>query len=224
MGCRVDVAVAVAGGNGTISEAVNGLGRGAPPIGIIPLGTANVLAIEVGLPVRAGTIAATIANGEATPVTTGLVNDRRFILMAGIGLDASVVETIDLARKRRLGKMAYVWQALREGLRYPFPRFDVEIDGRRIVAPSLIVANGRHYAGSFVCAPDAGLERDRLEACAFTRFGAVNALRYGLALTSGLPARLPDVVIQPAARIALRRLSSKFHKNFIPMTPAGCSG
>ncbi len=110
-----DVVVA-AGGDGTINEVANGLikATGAvPPLAIIPLGTANVLAEEIGLRGQPAAIAKAIACGDRITVHLGLANGRHFIMMAGVGFDAHVVANVDLALKRRTGKIAYAWRPWR---------------------------------------------------------------------------------------------------------------
>jgi len=190
-------ALAVAGGDGTINEALNGLGAAAPPLGIVPLGTANVLAAEIGLDGDDAAIARTLLHGGTAQVLPGLVDARRFLLMAGVGFDAHVVRDVDPALKRRLGKAAYVLQTLRQFARYPFPRFAVSIGGQNREAASLVVARSRFYGGRFVLAPLAGLTAPALQACLFTRFGRGAALGYAAALPLGLMARHPGIELRP---------------------------
>src|SRR6188768_4334921 len=106
--------IAVAGGDGTINEVVNGLSRrgaGAPPLAIVPLGTANVLAYELGLDFKATSLAHTIMSGRAVLVHPGEAigggDPRCFSLMAGAGFDAKVVAGVSARLKRRFGKAAY---------------------------------------------------------------------------------------------------------------------
>jgi diacylglycerol kinase (ATP) len=187
--------IAVAGGDGTINEVVNGLARRcntAPPLAIVPLGTANVLAHELGLDFSAASIAQTIVSGRAVAVHPGEANGegdpRCFSLMAGAGFDAKVVAGVSAPLKRRLGKAAYVWRSLIETQRYRPVRYAVEIDGARYEAASVIVTRGRHYAGPYVVAPLAMLSEPKLHVCLFERWGRSHTLRFGLALLMG---RLP---------------------------------
>ncbi len=191
-GADFDV-VAVAGGDGTINEVVNGLGLPAPPLGVIPLGTANALALEIGLGTDAEHIARTLAECPAVSIHVGRVNGRRFVMMVGAGFDAHVVAAIDPGFKRWTGKGAYLWQSLVQLARYPFPAFAVTVDGETHTAASVVVANGHYYAGRFVCAPHARLDEPRLEVCLFERSGRWNVLRYAAALVAGRLARLEDV-------------------------------
>ena len=186
--------IAVAGGDGTINEVVNGLaGRAdAPAVGIVPLGTANVLAHELGLGFSAAAIARTMTAGRTLSVRPGeAINGagaRCFSLMAGAGFDAKVVAGVSAPLKRRLGRAAYVWRSLVEARRYRPVRYEVEIDGVHHEASSVIVTRSRHYAGPYVVAPKATLGEPLLHVCLFERWGRSQTFRYGLALLLG---RLP---------------------------------
>ncbi len=187
--------IAVAGGDGTINEVINGLaGRSdeAPAIGIVPLGTANVLAHELGLGFSAAAVARTMVAGRPLLVQPGeAVNGagaRCFSLMAGAGFDAKVVAGVSAPLKRRLGRAAYVWRSLVEARRYRPVRYEVEVDGVRHEASSVIVTRSRHYAGPYVVAPKAALGEPLLHVCLFERWGRSHTFRYGLALLLG---RLP---------------------------------
>ena len=192
---RFDVVVA-AGGDGTINEVANGLIRAphpVPPLAIIPLGTANVLAQEIALRGDPSAIARAIAEGPRLTVHLGKANGRHFIMMAGVGFDAHVVANVDLALKRRTGKIAYVLETLMQALRYGFPPCQVEVDGRTYQARSAVVCNGRHYGGPFIAAPEASLGKPVFEVCMLERGGWAHVLRYGVALVLGRLSSLPDV-------------------------------
>ncbi|MBL8710260.1 MAG: diacylglycerol kinase family lipid kinase [Rhodospirillaceae bacterium] len=200
--------LAVAGGDGTIGEAINGLiasGSAEPmPFGIIPMGTANVLAAEIGLDVTAEAIAATLDARQARPIFVGRANGRAFALMAGAGFDAHVVANVDSGLKRRIGKLAYVWQALRQMLRFSFPTYRVSIDGGApIDVASVIVAKGHYYGGRHVLAPAARLDAPRFEICLFEQRGRWHALRYALALSLGRLARAPGFRIVAGTHVTI---------------------
>ena len=191
--------IAVAGGDGTINEVVNGLaGRldGGPALAILPLGTANVLAHELGLRATAAMVAQTMIAGrelsmrpgEATCAATGSGLARHFSLMAGAGFDAKVVAGVSAPLKRRLGKAAYVWRSMVETRRYRPVRYTVEVDGVNCEAASVIVTRSRLYAGPYVLAPAAALGEPLLHICLFERWGRMQTLRFGVALLRG---RLP---------------------------------
>jgi diacylglycerol kinase family enzyme len=207
----VDVIVA-AGGDGTINEVVNGLANertgpggpgGALPLAVLPLGTANVLAAEIGLDPDPGALARTIAQGPMRPVALGQANGRLFGVVLGAGFDAHVVDGVDTGLKRWIGKGAYVWEAVRQLGRFGFPEYRVTLDGTCHTAASVIVTKGRYYAGRFVIAPEARFEAPELRVCLFSRPGAWNALRYAVALGLGRLARLPDVRVLPAREVLI---------------------
>jgi diacylglycerol kinase (ATP) len=193
----------VAGGDGTINEALNGLEGPTPPLAIVPLGTANVLAHELGLGRRAASVAAAIAEGRPRDVTLGLVNGRRFSMMAGVGFDAHVVRDVDSKLKRAIGKGAYALETLRQLLVFA-PRFyDVTIDGAAHRAASVIVCNGHYYGGKFVAAPAARLDAPDFQVVLFGRAGRWATLRYAAALALGRLSKLPDVTILSARTVEI---------------------
>jgi len=191
--------LAIAGGDGTINEAVNGLmsARGenagsSLPLCIVPLGTANVLAREIGQRFSPAVAARTALRGERRQVYLGQANGRCFTIMAGAGFDAHVVANVSPALKQRIGKLAYVWEALRQLFLFPYGRYRVTVDGAAYDAASVVVAKGRLYAGPYVAAPDASLDSPEFQVCLFQRGGRWNAIRYALALALGLLPRLKD--------------------------------
>lgn len=200
-GCDV---VAIAGGDGTIDEVVNGLAGLAATVAIIPLGTANVLAGEIGLARNPETVADTIVRGTARTIHIGRIGERRFVMMAGVGFDARVVAGVSRGLKRAIGKYAYVIEALRQMLRYRPVKFEVEIAGEVMRAASVILANGRSYAGRYTVAPEARLEQPRFQVCLQTKAGRWHVLRYALAMLTGRLHRLSDVRIVPAHCAVIR--------------------
>jgi YegS/Rv2252/BmrU family lipid kinase len=193
---RAEDLLVIAGGDGTINEAVNGLlssgGDDASPLALVPLGTANVLANEIGLAVSPASVARTIAGGASVRAYVGVANGRCFTAMAGAGFDAHVVANVSLRLKRLFGKGAYVLESLRQLWRFPFPRYRVTVDGQSYDAASVIVAKGHFYGGRYVCAPDARLDQPEFHVCLFERGGRWNAIRYALALALGRLPRLAD--------------------------------
>ena len=203
-GAAYDI-VAVAGGDGTINEAANGMDDGcdAPALAIIPRGTANVLAWEIGLGTEASRTARTIAEGQPQEIFAGLVNGRRFLMMAGVGFDAAVVASVTPRLKRALGKLAYVWRMVVELFRYDFPVFTVTIDGTAYQAASAVVAKGHFYGGQFVCAPDARLNDPSFQVCLFLHGGRWNVLRYSIGLALGRLSKMSSIRILRGRHIAI---------------------
>ncbi|MCF8479902.1 MAG: diacylglycerol kinase family lipid kinase [Rhodospirillum sp.] len=213
----LDVVVA-AGGDGTINEVANGLAGSGVALGIIPLGTANVLAIEAGIPRDPTKAARIIARGQPRELYMGEVTasaetplggPRRFVMMAGAGFDAHVVDTVDLDLKRRSGKFAYVWRTLQSALTYRFPPVSVEVERpngeilHRDVATA-VVCNGKYYGGPFIAAPAANISYPTFQVVLLPRPGLGNVARYALALAMGRLPHLPDVEVMEATRIRVR--------------------
>ncbi len=205
---RFDVIVA-AGGDGTINEVINGLAGRHMPLGIIPLGTANVLAAELDLPQDIDGLARTIALGRTSPVNLGEVNGRRFVMMAGVGFDAHVVASVDTGMKRLIGKLAYVWETLRGFFRFNFRAYRVIVDGTPYDVGSAVFANGHYYGGRFVRAKDARLGDPRLHVCLFKSVGALSALRYAAWMMLGRLDKLPDYEVVPATSIIVEGASGE---------------
>ena len=195
--------VVAAGGDGTANEVASGLVGSALPMALLPLGTANVLAAEIGLARDAATIAAAILRGPVRPVHLGLANGRHFLVMAGVGFDAHVVAEMDLRWKRALGKLAYVLQSLLLLWRYRFPAFEVQIDGVSHRAYSVVVAKAHYYGGRHVCAPEARLQDARFQVCLFLDRGPLAVLRYGLRLLTGSLPRAPGIELVFGSEIAV---------------------
>lgn len=202
----VDV-IAVAGGDGTINEVINGLVDQRIPLAVMPLGTANVLALEIGLKASPQEIAQTIAHAAPKPISLGVVNGRRFVMMAGVGFDAYVVSRVNPGVKKLLGKTAYVISTLKALLAFNFPKYRVSVDGQFYDVASVVIANGHFYGGSFVCAPDARLEDPSLHVVLFLNSGAFRTIRYAIWLALGRLHRLPDVKIIPAIDVVVEKLN-----------------
>lgn len=187
--------VVAAGGDGTIAETVAGLAGSQAPLGVIPLGTANVLAHEMNLPFRPQEVADRLGEMNSVTLWPGFVEGtgerRPFVQMVGAGFDAQVVHTLDLELKRRLGRGAYIVQSLREMRRYGFPTLTVKVDGIEHRAASVIVSKGRLYGGPYLLAPDARPDEPAFSITLFARGGAGAALLAGLALPLGLLGHVP---------------------------------
>jgi len=188
--------VIAAGGDGTIGEIVNGLRRPStmpcPPLGILPLGTANVLAGELGIDHLPRATAAILA-GHVRPIYPGRCNDRYFVQMVGVGFDAQVVAALDPKLKRRLGKLGYAWQSVRSLCQYRPQYFELTVDGVCHQAASAVVAKGHYYAGRFILAPDIRPDQPNFQVCLFQRGGHRDVLFYAAAMAAGQIPRLRSV-------------------------------
>jgi diacylglycerol kinase family enzyme len=205
---RGEAVIVAAGGDGTIAEVAAGIAGSGAALGILPLGTANVLALELGVPLAPEAAAALLATGTRRLIHPGLITDasgagRLFVQMAGAGFDAAVVQALDLGLKRRLGRAAYVVQAMREAARHPFAPIEAVLDGTPHRATSVIVTKGRLYAGRHLLAPAARPSRPGFQVALLSGAGAASVVAAGLALPLGLLPRLPGLRLLPASRVTL---------------------
>ncbi|MBN8875751.1 MAG: diacylglycerol kinase family lipid kinase [Rhodospirillales bacterium] len=189
--------VVAAGGDGTIAEVANGLVGSPARLGIIPLGTANVLAQELGLPFAPRAVAASLAFGRTQPlwpgVAKGPAGERVFVQMLGVGFDAHVVHTLPPGLKRVCGRGAYVLQSMSALFRYDYPTIRLRLDGAETEAASVIVSKGVLYGGHYRVARDATPHAPGFSVVLFDHGGPGAAALYGAALPLNLLARAPGV-------------------------------
>ena len=188
-----DGLVVAAGGDGTLAEIAEGLlenPRGAEfRLGVIPLGTANVLAHEIGLSRDPDAIVAALLDGEAQPLHAGRIGEgataRVFLMMAGAGFDAAVVAAVGSRLKRLCGRGAYILHTLRLATTRRFPALDVRVDGVAMRAKSVVVCNGAHYGGPYRLAPNANLRTPRFEVVLLDGAGGPGVALQGARLMRG---------------------------------------
>lgn len=201
---RFDVIVA-AGGDGTVNEVINGMiHHKTTPLALIPAGTTNVLAKELGLSKKPSELTDVIMNGLAKPVYLGQLNDRRFSMMVGVGYDAWVVNEVNLDIKKRFGKLAYVISMFQQLFTFGKQSFVAEIDGRTTNVSSMIITNGKYYAGSFILSRKAGLSEPSMQAIVIDTGSLLKFLLTVLALPVGMMENLPFVKSIPAREIRIK--------------------
>jgi diacylglycerol kinase family enzyme len=196
-------AIVAAGGDGTISAVVNGLGDRAVPFGVLPLGSANVLAREIRLPRAPEALASLVVTGPASPIWPGRVGNRAFVMMASAGFDSEIVAALSPELKRRVGRLAFAWGFLVRLWHCPACELTVRADGVEYRAAAVVAAKGRHYAGPFVVAPGADLAEPVLELVLLDRRGRWAMLRYATALFLGRVPRLGDIAIVRARQASV---------------------
>ncbi len=189
--------VVAAGGDGTIAEVANGLIGSATALGVIPLGTANVLAREYRLSTGARAIANALAYKRTAILWPGIARLNRsehlFVQMVGLGFDGAVVHGLRPLLKRVIGRGAYVWQSVWESVAYRFPRMRLSVDGKNYEAASVVVSKGRLYGGPYLLAPNAAPNLPGFQVALFEHSGTFPALLSGAALPLGLLPRCPGV-------------------------------
>jgi diacylglycerol kinase (ATP) len=187
-----DIIVA-AGGDGTVNAVVNGIAGAPRAFAVLPLGTANVLAREIGLSRDPEQLAELIATGKARPIWPGRVGDRLFVTTASSGFDAETVATVNPGLKRYLGRFAFAWAIVTCLWRYRACEIRVRADGAEHRAAMVIAAKGRLYAGSHVIAPRASIAEPMLDLVLLQRSGRLAVVRYLAALLLGGVPRRRDI-------------------------------
>ncbi len=168
---NVDVLVSV-GGDGTLNEVVNGVidARSDTPIAMVPAGTANVAARELGLPKDFVAQVELAAEGPVRRLDLGCSGKRCFIMCAGAGLDAAIVDALSRKRSgRRIRMWSYVIPTIRAAICYPFPAVRVTVDGALVDASAgfVVIGNMGRYGGVFHLFKDASVEDGLLDVCCF---------------------------------------------------------
>ena len=173
--------VIAAGGDGTVSAVADGLIGSKTPLGIIPLGTANVLARELGIPVDLEGACTLLAGPHAErAIDVMKVGHRHFFTQVGVGIDALMIRDTTTEHKRRFGRMAYLWTAATRLVGFQPRRFRLVVDDKetRTRASQVVVANvGTLGQPPFRWGPDIHLDDGRVEVCVVRARTAADYLR-----------------------------------------------
>jgi diacylglycerol kinase (ATP) len=216
--------VVAAGGDGTINEVVNGLVGSDTALATLPLGTMNVWARELRLPLQPRAAAAELLAWHIRPVDLGLAGDRYFLLMAGIGFDASITAGVRPDEKRRFGALAYVWRGIEEALRIRGTRTRLTLDGRTIKGRVLmvVIGNSQLYGGLVKITHRAIIDDGLLDVCVIKGDNFFSAVRHAVAILRRRYSLSPDIEYYRARTIeinASRRLPVQVDGDPIGQTP-----
>ncbi len=193
------------GGDGTVSEVASGIVGSDLTLGIIPAGTMNLFARELGIPRRLETAVQIVAHGHTRRVEVGKVQGRYFLLGASAGVDAAIVRDVTPGSKRRWGKWAYYLKAPRTLLTYSYPGLRLVMDdGVTMQGGTVVVANARDYGDGYRIAPGASLDDGVMDACLFRGRRAFHYPRYFWALRRNRHLLLNDVDYYKASNFLLR--------------------
>ncbi len=180
----------VLGGDGTLAEVVTGLGPRALALALLPMGTGNVLALDLGLSRTVDGLLASIRGGRFQRVDTARVAGRLSFLGASAGFDAAVVHELERLRRGAITKRTWARAGLAAFARYAPPRLDVEVDGRTVPGPHgmVLAANVVHYGGHRTLAADRALDDGLFEVYFFPARSRLELVRHGWrALTGTFP-------------------------------------
>jgi diacylglycerol kinase family enzyme len=219
-------AIVACGGDGTVADVITAIAGHDLPVGVIPSGSTNVVARENRIPLRTDAAAALLfRNHREVRLDVGICGDRRFLHMAGAGIDSRLFASTNPALKRRVGWAAYVPAAL-ESMLAPPVQFKLKVDGTRVefISPLVLIANGASLIRqSLPIYP--GLRRDDglLDVIAFTPVGPLQTGRTLMRLATRSLHHSPYVVRLRGRDISLATEPSipfQLDGDVIGMTPA----
>ena len=216
--------VIVAGGDGTFNAVVNGLQPGTATLALLPMGTSNVLAAELGIKsVKHGI--KRIVKGKTRPLSLGVLEleqvSHRFVLMAGIGLDGSVVRDIWPLGKRLLKQGAYALSAFVGAFRWDRSLIEVITSGRRLECHSVIVCSASRYGGDFILAPEGDVFSPELTAVCIRKNERRGYLRLAYELFKGMADTSSERIRIPAGGLEIRGIKPiQIDGDFVGYSPA----
>lgn len=196
-------AVVAAGGGRMIRDVATGLVGGAIPLGIIPTGTGNVLAGELGYSFAPFAIARTLQAGSVERIPLGEVNGEPFLSIVGVGFDAEAVRHFAAVNPRFLGRASFVYPVLRALAGRPSRPLVVATESGRHRAHWVIISRVKRYAGDLLLTPKAGLAKPGMYVIRFAGTGRIKRLRHLSALVMGLLPRDPHVSIEAAQCVTI---------------------
>jgi len=186
--------IVAAGGDGTVHEVVNGIADSETMLGILPLGTMNVFATEIGLPTHDLDLCWQIVQSESTRlVDLPVANRKFFVQLGGVGLDAQVVKETSNTLRRNFGPVSYLIAAAQIAARRP-PRLLIESENASINEGSFVlIGNGRLYGGPFPFFKHAVIDDGLLDVVVFKRLGYLEIIKYLQDVVFSSEIRTPEV-------------------------------
>jgi YegS/Rv2252/BmrU family lipid kinase len=171
--------IVAAGGDGTVSQVANGLVGSHATLGVLPMGSVNVFAMELGLPLhnlqRCWDI---IEDTNVRLVDLPSANGKYFVQLGGVGLDAQVVKETSLAFKRSFGPLSYLISATHIAARQP-PKLLIESEHTAVEEGSFVlIGNGRLYGGPFPFFKQAIIDDGLFDVVVFKRLGYLEIVKY----------------------------------------------
>ena len=234
--------VIAAGGDGTVNEVANGLVNTDVALGVLPVGTANSWALQMGIPalnpVLPGTQAAkliasleeriarplpanyyrkvlldaarVLVEGHTVVVDVGELSGRYFLISAGIGLEAAIVESISLEEKRALGSWAYVLTAIGSAYRYTSTDVCLNLDGKviKISTPLIVVSNIQLYGGMVAIGAKACVNDAKLDVCIFKGDGFFTFVQHAMKVLSHRHLQDPKVEYYQCRKVVVESVRS----------------
>jgi YegS/Rv2252/BmrU family lipid kinase len=231
--------VIAAGGDGTINEVLNGIVGTDAVLGIIPFGSVNVLARQLRIPLHFEAAWRVIEQGyiqtidvvkidysvsnQNSDVGRHQMQSRYFVQLAGVGLDAQVVQEVTSEKKKRWGPLIYAFEFLKL-VSKPFPKILINIDEMSpLEGEFVLLGNGQYYAGPFSVFKYAALSDGQLDVCIFESMGYWRLLKYIIAIALGTHAKTKGIQYRQGKSMEIHSLSKtpiEIDGEFIGYLPA----
>jgi diacylglycerol kinase (ATP) len=234
--------VIAAGGDGTVNEVANGLVNTDVALGVLPVGTTNSWALQMGIPAlnpvlprtQAAKLIASLeeriarplpanyyrkvlldaarvlVEGRTVAVDVGELSGRYFLISAGIGLEAAIVESISVEEKRALGSWAYVLTAIGSAYRYSGTDVSINLDGKviKVSTPLIVVSNIQLYGGMVAIGAKACVNDAKLDVCIFKGDGFFTFVQYAMKVLSHRHLQDPKVEYYQCREIVVESVRS----------------
>lgn len=196
-------AILAAGGDGTVHDVAEGVLGHPVPLGVIPAGTANVFAREIGLPRTADGLARLLLEGGTRRLPVGEVNGRPFLFVAGVGFDAEAVRLFEAGGTRRFGSAGFVWPVARALFSGSPSPLRVETDSGTTQAQWVIVTRTKHYAANLLLAPGADLRQPVFHVLCMRGSGPLTRIRQLSALLMGMLRHDPETRLERTLQVRI---------------------
>ena len=186
--------IVAAGGDGTVNQVANGIGVSNAVLGILPIGTVNVFAMELGLPSNDLQLCRDVIEARNIRlVDLPSANEKYFVQLGGVGLDAQAVKETSFAFKRSLGPLSYLISAAQIAARQP-PNLFIESENAPAREGSFVlIGNGRLYGGPFPFFKQAVIDDGLLDVVVFKRLGYLEIIKYLHDVVFSSDIRVPEI-------------------------------
>jgi diacylglycerol kinase (ATP) len=186
--------IVAAGGDGTVNQVANGLASSDATLGVLPMGSVNVFAMELGLPLHdLQQCWDIIEEKNVRLVDLPNANGKSFVQLAGVGLDAQVVKETSLAFKRSFGPLSYLISAAQIAARRP-PKLFIESEHTSLEEGSFVlIGNGRFYGGPFPFFKHAIIDDGLFDVVVFKRLGYLEIIKYLQDVVFSSDIKVPEV-------------------------------
>tara|TARA_Y100000816_G_scaffold268647_1_gene231020 strand:+ start:295 stop:1191 length:897 start_codon:yes stop_codon:yes gene_type:complete len=204
----------LAGGDGSVCFGINEMFKSdnlkGKLVGYIPAGTANILQIETQIKKKAEEIYNVLVSDTRKKISLAKINDKYFFLMAGVGFDSRIVESINTNIKKYLGKVIFALKGFQHFLFLKNNKMEVEVDNEKIMADWILCTNSKYYAGPHSITNDTNIFENKIVAYIFKDLTRIKLLYYiWLILTKGDLSPAKSVIKKELNRMKINSIKNK---------------